>query len=148
MEVGFFFPEPRDFVTHVTLVQRNGQRDWRDLMRNKSETHVRFWVFGVEDTDMQDDELQVYFKWTLCSIDLLLFSEMHIRQKFQWTSEQLSKVCVPWFAIRSIEGYPNFLQSIFLCCWIDLLPFYPHYSFCRVFWSAAFIAFGVRERNP
>ena len=51
----------------------------------------RFWVLGVEDTDMEDDELQVYFKWTLCSIDLLLF-EMHIRQKFQWTSEQLKSV--------------------------------------------------------
>ena len=49
----------------------------------------RFWAFGVKDTDMEDDELQVCLKWTLCSVDLLLFNEMHIRQKFQWTSEQL-----------------------------------------------------------
>ena len=54
-----------------------------------------FWAFGVEDTNKEDDELQVYLKWTLHSIDLiivhsytvyghlLLFSEMHIRRTFQ-----------------------------------------------------------------
>ena len=24
----FFSPEPRDFITHINLVQRNGERDW------------------------------------------------------------------------------------------------------------------------
>ena len=37
-----FSPEHKDFVTHVTLVQRNayGERDWRDLTRNTRERHV------------------------------------------------------------------------------------------------------------
>ena len=51
---------------------------------------------------------------------------------------QTAKVCIPWFAILSIS-HPNFLQNIFLCCWNDSLSFYRHYSFCTVFWSAAFI---------
>ena len=29
-----------------------------------------------------------------------------------------------------IEGHPNLLQNIVLCCWNDLLPFYRHYPFC------------------
>ena len=29
------------------------------------------WAFGVEDTNMEDDELQLYLKGTLHSIDLL-----------------------------------------------------------------------------
>ena len=55
-----------------------------------------FWAFGVEDTHMEDDELKVYLKWTLHVLiyctqlhierSLLLFSDMHIRQKCQWTS--------------------------------------------------------------
>ena len=28
-----------------------------------------------------------------------------------------------------IEGHPNFLQNIFLCCWNDLLPFLSPYFF-------------------
>ena len=31
-----------------------------------------FWAFGVEDTNKEDDELQVYLKWTLHSIDLII----------------------------------------------------------------------------
>ena len=45
---------------------------------------------------------------------LLLFSEMHIRQKFQWTSEQLNSAYLGWQYF-----HPNFLQNIFLCCWND-----------------------------
>ena len=37
-----------------------------------------------------------------------------------------------------IEGHPNFLQNIFLCCWNDLLPFYRHNSSCTVFWVSSF----------
>ena len=29
-----------------------------------------------------------------------------------------------------MEGHPNLLQNIVLCCWNDLLPFYRHYPFC------------------
>ena len=93
MEVDFFFPRnPETSLPTLPLASGTGNEideTWRG-------THVRgmlcvyhlfyqlgrFWAFGVEDTDMEDDELQVYLKWTLCSIDLLLFSEMHIRQKF------------------------------------------------------------------
>ena len=35
-----FFPEPRDFVIHVTPVQRNAEGDWRDLTRKTCETHA------------------------------------------------------------------------------------------------------------
>ena len=63
-----------------------------------------FGAFGVEDINIEDDELKVYLKWTLHCIDLLytathiersllFFSDMHIRQKFQWTSEQLKPSC-------------------------------------------------------
>ena len=62
-----------------------------------------FWAFGVEETNMEDDELKVYLKWTLhvliyCTqlhIErwLLLFSDMHIRQKCQWTFEQVKSSC-------------------------------------------------------
>ena len=59
---------------------------------------------------------------------LLLFSEMHIRQKFQWTSEQLNSAYLGWQYF-----HPNFLQNIFLCCWNDfntpfLSPLFPLYS--------------------
>ena len=37
-----------------------------------------------------------------------------------------------------IEGHPNFLQNIFLCCWNDLLPFYRRNSLCTVFWVSSF----------
>ena len=37
-----------------------------------------------------------------------------------------------------IEGRPNFLRNIFLCCWNYLLPFYRHNSFCTVFWVSRF----------
>ena len=37
-----------------------------------------------------------------------------------------------------IEGPPNFLQNIFLCCWNDLPPFYRHNSSCTVFWVSSF----------
>ena len=62
---------------------------------------------------------QLYSVWSL-----LLFSEMHIPQKFQWTYEQLKSVY-----LDLQHFHPNFLQNIFLCCWNDLLPFYHHYSF-------------------
>ena len=69
---------------------------------------------------------------------LLLFSEMHICLLVSMNI-RTAEFCVPWIAILSIEGHTNFLQNIFLCYWNDLLPFYSYYSFCTVFWSAAFI---------
>ena len=48
---------------------------------------------------------QLHSVWSL-----LLFSEMHIRQKFQWTSAQSVYLGLEYF-------HPNFLQNIFLCCW-------------------------------
>ena len=56
---------------------------------------------------------QLYNVWSL-----LLFTEMLIRQKLQWTSEQLKSV---YLDLQYF--HPNFLQNIFLCCWNDLLPF-------------------------
>ena len=128
-------------------------RPKRDLRRMLCVKHLFyqlgwFWTFCVEDTNMEDDELKVYLKWTLHSIDLLYKATQYtVTFVVQWDphSPEVSmniwtaKVCVPWFAILSIEGHPNFLQNIFLCCWNDLITFYCHYSFCTVFWSAAFI---------
>ena len=39
-----------------------------------------------------------------------------------------------------LEGHPNFLQKIFLCCWNDFnySHFYRHHSFCTVFWVSCF----------
>ena len=72
-----------------------------------------FWAFGVEDTNMEDDELKVYLKWTLHILiyctqlhierSLLLFSDMHIRQKFQWTSEQLKSLCCTYSRSRVLK---------------------------------------------
>ena len=100
---------------------------------------------------MEDDELRVYLKWTLHSIDLLytwsvqsllLFSKMHIRQTFWWILTMnlwTAKVCLRTLICKFLkEGHPNFLQNIFLCCWNDLLPFYHHYSFCAAFMVSSF----------
>ena len=72
-----------------------------------------FGAFGVEDTNMEDDELKVYLKWTLHVLiyctqlhierSLLLFSDMHIRQKFQWTSEQLKSLCCTYSRSRVLK---------------------------------------------
>ena len=88
-----------------------------------------FWAFGVEDTNTKDDEFQVYLKWTLHSIDLILYISTlcTVTTVVQWGAHspevsmdiRTAKVCVPWFAILAMEGHPNFLQNIFLCCWND-----------------------------
>ena len=73
-----------------------------------------FWAYGVEDTHMEDDELKVYLKWTLHCIDLLytqlhiersllFFSDMYIRQKFQWTTEQLKSSCCTYSRSRVLK---------------------------------------------
>ena len=103
-------PKPRDFVTHVTLVQRNGKRDWRDLTRNTCETHVmckpfilptrlilrirrgRYKHGGPRVAGIF--EVNLAFYWFIVTQlhsvrSILSFSEVHIRQKFHRTSEQL-----------------------------------------------------------
>ena len=72
-----------------------------------------FGAFGVEDTHMEDDELKVYLKWTLHVLiyctqlhierSLLLFNDMHIRQKFQWTSAQLKSSCCTYSRSRVLK---------------------------------------------
>ena len=72
-----------------------------------------FWAFCVEDTNIEDDELKVYLKWTLHVLiyctqlhierSLLLFSDMHIRQKFQWTSEHLKSSCRTYSRSRVLK---------------------------------------------
>ena len=139
-----FSSEPRDFVTHVTLGQRNGERDWRDLTRNTRERHVMCIPFilptrqilGIRHGRYRHRGRRVAgYIWSEPCV--LLIYCCSVRCIFARSFNE--QVCVPWFAILSIEGHPNFLQNIFLCCWNDLLPFYRHYSFCWVFWSAAFI---------
>ena len=109
----FFFPELRDFVTHGTLVQRNGEQDWWDLTRNTCETAllcVNHYILFRYSADFG-----LHTVWSF-----LLFSEMHTRQVSM--NIRTAKVCVPWFAIFLIEDHPNFLQNIFLWCWDHLLP--------------------------
>ena len=129
-----FFLEPRDFITHVTLVQQNRERDWC----------VNHWFYSTNSAEFRHSAWKIQtwrtmscrYIWSeprilliycsqLYSVwSLLLFSEMHICRKFQWTYEQLKSV-----DIDLQPFHPNFLQNIFLCCWNDLLPFYHHYSF-------------------
>ena len=96
----------------------------------------RFWLFGGEDTDMHGGRrVAGVFQVSLVFYWFIVVRDAHSPEVSM--NIRTAKVCVPWFAILSIEGYPNFPQSIFLCCWNDLLPFYRHYSFCRVFWSTS-----------
>ena len=64
-------------------------------------------------------------------------SALHIRQKFQWTSEQLKSAYL--ICNTFIEGHLNFLHNIFLCCWNDYYSlFYRYNSSCTVFWVSSF----------
>ena len=138
----FFFSRPRDFVTHLTLVERNGEQDWRDRTRNTCERHVMCKPFilltrqilGIQRGRYKHGGRRVA---GIFVVNLVFYWFIVV----QWDAHspevsmniRTAKVSVPWFAILSIEGHPNFLQNIFLCYWNDLLPFYRHYSFCRVF---------------
>ena len=117
-----FSPEPRDFVTNVTLVQRNGERDWRDLTRNTRERHVmcipfilptrqilgirrgRYRHGGRRVAGMFEVNLVFYWfivvQWGVPSPEV----SMNIRT---------AKVWAPWFAILSIEGHPNSCRTSF-----------------------------------
>ena len=149
MEVSFFFPRnPETSLPSVTLVQWNGERDWRDLTRNTRERNVMCIPFILPTRQILGIRRERYRHGGrrvagLFEVNLVFCWFIVV----QWDAHspevsmniRTAQVCIPWFAILSIEGHPNFLQNIFLCCWNDLLPFYRHYSFCRVFWSAAFI---------
>ena len=109
-----------------------------------------FWAFGVQDTNIEDDELQVYLKWKLHFIDLLYTAtQCTVTFVVQWDAHlpqvskniRAAKVCVPWFAVLSIEGHPNFLQNIFFCCWNDLLPFHCYSVFIFLLYSTLVSSF-------
>ena len=85
----FFFLEPRDFITHVTLVQQNRERDWC----------VNHWFYSTNSAEFRHSAWKIQtwrtmscrYIWSepcilliyctqLHSVwSLLLFSEMHIR---------------------------------------------------------------------
>ena len=88
----------------------------------------------MEDTNMEDDELQVYLKWTLHSIDLLYTAiQCMITFVVQWDAHLpevsmniwRAKVCIPWFPTLSskfpaehlsllLEWFTPFLSPLFL----------------------------------
>ena len=93
---------------------------------------------------MEDDELQVYLKWTLHSIDLLYTAiECMITFVVQWDAHSpevsmniwTAKVCIPWFATLSskfpaehlsllLEWFTPFLLPLFLLYSIFVSSFY------------------------
>ena len=98
-----FSLEPRDFVTQrYPCSAERGTRLTRPDEEHSWEACYVYTIYSTNSADFghwawkiqtwRTTNSMVYLKWTLCSIDLLLFSEMHIRQKFQWTSEQLKFV--------------------------------------------------------
>ena len=98
----------------------------------------------MDDTNMEDDELQVYLKWTLHSIDLLYTgTQCMVTFVVQWDAHLpevsmniwTDKVCIPWFAILSskfpaehfslwLEWFTPFLSPLFLLYSILVSSFY------------------------
>ena len=65
-----------------------------------------FWTFGVEDANMEDDELKVYLKWTFHCIDLL-YTAIHWTVSFvvQWHACMLylfTVTCIDIWSVRSL----------------------------------------------
>ena len=74
-----------------------------------------------------------FFSNISCTLRFLVEVHCTLARSFNEHPNSLSLICNTF-----IEGHPNFLQNIFLCCWNDLLPFYCHNFSCTVFLVSGF----------
>ena len=112
------------------------------------------YAFSMEDTNMEDDELQVYLKWTLHSIDLLYTAiQCMITFVVQWDAHLPEVSMNIWRAKVSIPLICNtfiqiscrtsfFVVGMIYSLFITIIPSFI-IIICTVFWSAASLSSNI-----